>query len=139
MQTFLPYPDFNLSATVLDYRRLGKQRVEAWQILNTLRGASKGKGWINHPAVKMWRGHEQALVQYGIAMCKEWINRGYKDTMLERFMSLRSDTSEIVLPKWHGNEEFHRSHRSNLLRKKPDFYRVHWPKENDNLQYVWPI
>ena len=43
MQTFLPYPDFTQSAKTLDYRRLGKQRVEAWQILNALRGVSKGK------------------------------------------------------------------------------------------------
>ncbi|MFJ6723199.1 pyrimidine dimer DNA glycosylase/endonuclease V, partial [Streptomyces sp. NPDC091259] len=28
MQTFLPYPGFLDSATVLDPRRLGKQRVE---------------------------------------------------------------------------------------------------------------
>jgi hypothetical protein len=36
MQTFLPYEDFTLSAQVLDYRRLGKQRVEALQIYNVL-------------------------------------------------------------------------------------------------------
>jgi len=29
MQTFLPYADFKLSTRVLDYKRLGKQRVEA--------------------------------------------------------------------------------------------------------------
>lgn len=33
MQTFLPYPDFALSAKVLDNKRLGKQRLEAKQIL----------------------------------------------------------------------------------------------------------
>jgi len=32
MQTFLPYADFKESAQCLDYRRLGKQRVEAKQI-----------------------------------------------------------------------------------------------------------
>lgn len=36
MQTFLPYPDFNESARVLDDKRLGKQRVECLQILNVL-------------------------------------------------------------------------------------------------------
>ena len=29
----MPYPDFQKSAKVLDRQRLGKQRVEAWQIL----------------------------------------------------------------------------------------------------------
>ena len=36
MQTFLPYPDFRQSAACLDYRRLGKQRVEGVQILKAI-------------------------------------------------------------------------------------------------------
>lgn len=36
IQTFLPYPNFNESARVLDDKRLGKQRVECLQILNVL-------------------------------------------------------------------------------------------------------
>jgi len=41
MQTFLPFPDFAESAKCLDNRRLGKQRVEAKQILriNLLKSA----------------------------------------------------------------------------------------------------
>ena len=57
MQTFLPYDDFVLSLDCLDYRRLGKQRVEAMQLLNAMK-REKG-GWINHPATKMWRGYEK--------------------------------------------------------------------------------
>ena len=45
MQTFLPYPSMGQSVRCLDYRRLGKQRVEALQILNALDG--KSKGWTN--------------------------------------------------------------------------------------------
>jgi hypothetical protein len=36
MQTFLPYRDFKQSFRILDWRRLGKQRVEAHQILNVI-------------------------------------------------------------------------------------------------------
>ena len=36
MQTFLPYPDIEKSLNSLDSKRLGKQRVEAYQILNIL-------------------------------------------------------------------------------------------------------
>jgi hypothetical protein len=36
VQTFLPYPDFERTAEVLDDRRLGKQRVEVLQILNAI-------------------------------------------------------------------------------------------------------
>lgn len=59
MQTFLPYQSFSDSASALDRQRLGKQRVEAWQILQALTGASRG--WAHHPAAKMWRGFERAL------------------------------------------------------------------------------
>ena len=36
MQTFLPYKSFKKSAETLDYQRLGKQRVEAMQIINVI-------------------------------------------------------------------------------------------------------
>ena len=58
MQTFLPYKDFRKSLQCLDYRRLGKQRVEAMQIHNILTGKNESSAWVNHPAVKMWKGHE---------------------------------------------------------------------------------
>jgi len=61
MQTFLPYPDFIDSVKALDYRRLGKQRVEARQILNILLENRKNGGWVNHPCTKMWRGYHDAL------------------------------------------------------------------------------
>ena len=76
MQTFLPYPDFEKSAKVLDYRRLGKQRCEAMQLLNILNGFSIKEGWKNHPATKMWRGHRGALKKYCQTMINEWISRG---------------------------------------------------------------
>ena len=78
MQTFLPYSDFVNISKVLDYKRLGKQRVEARQILNTI---LNGGGWSNHPAIKMWRGYENALILYSNIMIKEWILRGYRNTM----------------------------------------------------------
>lgn len=132
MQTFLPYPSFAMSASVLDRQRLGKQRVEAWQILQALNGQSKG--WINHPAVKMWRGYEDALNYYGHVICCEWRKRGYKDRMMERFALL----PRVKYPPWFGQNDFHAAHRSNLLRKNPEWYsRFGW-SEPDNLPYVWP-
>ena len=40
MQTFLPYESFKQSARVLDWRRLGKQRVEGMQIINAIEAVS---------------------------------------------------------------------------------------------------
>ena len=70
MQTFLPEVTFTASAKALDNKRLGKQRVEVLQLLRALSGESKG--WVNHPACKMWHGFEMALAVYGLAICDEW-------------------------------------------------------------------
>ena len=64
MQTFLPYSSFNKSLKVLDWRRLGKQRVEAMQILNVLLERTETKGWRNHPITRMSEGYEPALQLY---------------------------------------------------------------------------
>lgn len=138
MQTFLPYPDFGQSAKVLDRQRLGKQRVEALQILYAL--TKENYGWQNHPAVKMWRGHELALVDYGIAICDEWILRGYKDTCRLKIERVAENLRNSGSPYWLGDVNLHRSHRSNLLRKNPEHY---WRLFEQNLpmglDYVWPI
>jgi hypothetical protein len=138
MQTFLPYEDFARSARVLDYRRLGEQRVEAYQILRVLLGQSTGPGWRNHPAVKMWQGSERRLVEYALAMCREWIGRGYRDSMSAKIEGLKLPRRGNTPPAWLGNPRFHRSHRSNLLRKHPEYYRRFWPRLRDDLPYVWP-
>lgn len=136
MQTFLPYPGFAESARVLDDIRLGKQRVEAFQIVRTLAGVTKG--WRHHPAVKMWRGHEDALVDYGLAMCVEWTNRGRADTVHGKLLEHRSDRDPVP-PPWLGDPGFHASHRSNLLRKDPQWYGQFGWAESDDLPYVWPV
>jgi hypothetical protein len=134
MQTFLPHPSFQESAQALDYRRLGKQRVECKQIYLAL--TQPEYGWKNHPAVKMWAGYEQALVMYARTICREWRSRGYKDTLLDYFLSLPCEW--VKAPKWYGDAEFHRSHQSNLIRKDPTFYKPKFPNVPDNLPYIWP-
>lgn len=141
MQTFLPYSDFKKSAESLDYRRLGKQRVEALQILRSLLGIKDG--WKNHPAVKMWRGHEQSLISYGLAICDEWIARGYRDSQRPVFFEMREMAKstcgeKIVHPSWLGDDSFHLSHRSNLVRKNPEHYAPQFPGVPDDLPYIWP-
>ncbi len=142
MQTFLPYADFRETASVLDYRRLGKQRVEAFQIFRAMNGETKG--WRNHPAVLMWNGYETALALYAIAICDEWIARGYKDSMRPRFQQMLEDLgpalqTQTTFPSWLGLEEFHKSHQSNLIRKFPEHYKPLWPDVPENLEYVWPV
>lgn len=135
MQTFVPEDTPSRCAQVLDYRRLGKQRVEVLQLLNTNLGLSK-VGWVNHPCAKMWRGHEAGLASYGLAMCEEWIRRGYKDTCTEKITALITP-DPYDLPEWWGREDIVTSHRSNLIRKYEEFYRPLWPSVPPNLEYIW--
>lgn len=133
MQTFLPFADFERTAAALDWRRLGKQRVEALQILNTLEGRSQG--WRNHPAVLMWEGYEPALRQYMRTMIEEWVRRGYRNTM-----RIPRSTSRYRRPPWLGDPEFHLSHRASLVRKDPGHYGKLWPDlVGSDLPYAWPV
>lgn len=135
MQTFLPYANFADSAKCLDRQRLGKQRVECLQLLKAI---NFGGAWVNHPATKMWLGYSPLLAEYGIRICEEWIKRGYKDTCLAKIMEF-SINDRPSIPNWIGNEEFHISHQSNLVRKKPEHYRQFFPTVPDNIPYIWPI
>ncbi|MCE7080384.1 MSMEG_6728 family protein [Streptomyces sp. ST2-7A] len=149
MQTFLPVPGFADSAALLDQRRLGKQRVETIQVLRAL--TVPGYGWRRHPAVRMWRGYEEAVVRYGLEMCRAWVAGGRKDTCAltlttdlgtARALTEVRDQAGLAeageLPPWLGEEAFHRAHRSALLRKDPDFYGPLFPGTPDDLPYVWP-
>src|SRR6056297_3518270 len=97
MQTFLPYRDPKSSAKVLDNKRLGKQRVETVQILNTLLNPKGKAGWKNHPAVLMWAGYESYLVKiYLTSMIGEWKYRGYRNIKIlehyDRLINIVGDT-----------------------------------------------
>ena len=137
MQTFLPFADFKDSALVLDRQRLGKQRLEAKQIIMAWEGNLPNRRWLTHPAVKMWRDHLPVLALYGVVICMEWRRRGYTDTLLS-FFSVRVPRHEFQVPWWIGWEPFHRSHQSNLTRKLPQHYQKFWPDVPDNLSYIWP-
>lgn len=146
MQTFLPYPDFAESAQVLDQARLGKQRVEALQVLRAV--TLPGYGWQNHPAIAMWRGHRTALTAYALAITDEWIAQGHADTVrpqvLEFAPALLGDADGVRdgiaadLPSWLGDPAVHRSHRSKLVQKEPEWYRGRFPDVPADLDYVWP-
>ncbi|WP_241238348.1 MSMEG_6728 family protein [Nocardioides pantholopis] len=148
VQTFLPFPDFEASARALDPRRLGKQRVEGIQVI---RGQIvPGYGWRHHPAVKMWLGYVEALGRYALTCCEVWVEEGRADTCaatitadlaaagVDRIRTQAELARAAALPPWLGDEDFHRSHRSSLLRKDPDFYRPRFPDDPDDLPYIWP-
>ena len=141
MQTFLPYENFHKSAESLDMKRLGKQRVEVLQLLNSIKAIKEDRpyrGWKNHPCREMWHNYANALVDYGIAVCEVWRARGYKDTCLEKISAHFNDRESDKRPEWLGRKDIHLSHKSMLVQKKPDHYKKMWPSVPDNLEYVWP-
>ena len=149
MQTFLPYPDFERSARCLEAKRLGKQRVEAIQVVRAL--TRPDYGWANHPAVLMWKGFEEALGRYGLTCCEVWTELGFADTCaltiatdlraagVGSFRTQAELAAAGALPPWLGDDALHRSHRSALVRKDPGYYRPLFPDVPDDLPYVWPV
>jgi hypothetical protein len=151
MQTFLPEADFSQTAKVLDRQRLMKQRVENLQILKSLAGLYPSGAWSNHPAVKMWFGHEDWLLLYNEAILKEVFLRGYKDNTHvefdkvyeENFLGLESEK-----PWWLGDFNLHYTHKGRLFEKNPEhyyFYSEYSDFKDENLtccsecNYYWPV
>ena len=137
MQTFLPYPDIQKSLESLDNKRLGKQRVESYQIISAITGRKRldgkpYKGWINHPCSVMWMDYVDALKHYYNTSIDVWVSRGFKNTM-----KYEDIPDNFELPSWIGNDMFHSSHRANLLRKEPEFYSQFGWEENPENPYIW--
>jgi len=163
MQTFVPVTtSFKDIAKVLDNKRLNKQALEGWQILMVLleldpQGEHRvPKAWVNHPAVKMWRGHEMALYYYIQCMVDEWKRRGYKSTIGDKakatvFCALDLgiiDDSNMFNPQWMRYQpqykEIAASHRAALLSKDYEWYsQFNWPEDKgyrvETYEYVWPV
>lgn len=133
MQTFLPLPDYYQSMKCLDKSRLGNQ---VWREgLTLIRG-----GWPNHPAAKMWRGHEFDLGLYLLEGCKvlfERSGKAYSD-IVAKITHEMMKFPRSGPPAWLGDKTFHASHRSNLLRKDPKWYGQFGWLEPSDLPYVWP-
>lgn len=153
MQTFLPFRSFHESAQALDSKRLNKQILEGYQILNVLSSNNPKAGWRNHPAVKMWRWHEGALLEYIYAMINEADSRGIKtENNLANIKSLHNRVGHKwgkSMPPWFNNQDFMNrimtTHKANLYKKDPDYYHefassVYDPNNKpccDRCNYFW--
>jgi hypothetical protein len=123
MQVFLPVSDVDGSLRILDKRRLGKQRVEAKQLIDTIldRPMASGKprkGWRNHPAAVMFRRYLPALVYYYNRSLIIFEEAGGKNDKLQP--ETYCDIPELRPadePWWWGDPQVHSSHRSRLLFK----------------------
>jgi len=80
----------------------------------------------------MWAGCEDALKLYFNLCVKEWIRRGYNNSM-----ELEDVTNKIKYPHWLGNDILHSSHRANLLRKDYKYYSKYVWIEDPSSPYAW--
>lgn len=129
MQTFLPHRSFEASASSLDPKRLGKQRLEARWLYDALMNNSVR---ANHPCAKMWKGYERSLLIYGDSMILEWIKRGYKNTM-----ELSGAGATAPEPPWLGNERYHAAIRGVLLHKNPEYYSAQGWTDTPLEKFPW--
>jgi hypothetical protein len=152
VQVFLPERDFYEAAAVLDQKRLVKQLLEGRQIMNILVGQNTTKGWVNHPAVRMFRGHHSALYVYLAAIRYEMHIRGYKweKNWFEIERMMKNNMQPFSLPKWMHDEYTVNSvvttHRGRLYEKAPELYpqyRLEYEEYKDYVccdkcTYHWP-
>ena len=141
----MPSADFQRSADCLDPVRRWKQVVECHQLLDALNGKPGREGkpnrLLSHPCLKMWVGYTQALRLYTNHMlCTVLREKTHKVTAYRPFdfAGIGVKASAVPMPPWLGWEKFHRSQRSNLLRKDEQFYRRFGWTEPTDLPYEWP-
>jgi hypothetical protein len=146
MQTFLPYNNFLDSCNALDNRRLVKQCLEACQILNVLFQCRAGKspGYRNHPAVRMWAGHEISLHTYTKLCCKVYSLRFLRNHACEaKADALVLDGVDSGLstdaPAWMGDPRVHSAMRGRLLAKAPAFYARYGWQDKPVEVFPWEL
>lgn len=160
VNTFVTTTDLVQNAKNLDYKRIGKQRLEARQIIAILEALDNSKqldtkGWIEHPATKMWHGYTNALKVYFNVIVREWIQRGYVNNMqlydideskyyVNPYIGngmFQYQFTEYSFPPWFGYPPFIMAHRAALWRKNPVYYaKFNSPELQPyiNIGYLWP-
>jgi hypothetical protein len=147
IQTFVPFTNNAQSAAALDNKRLNKQLLEGRQIYKILASGQSSGAWVNHPAVKMWRGYENALFKYLNAIKDECVRRGISteknwNALTEMHEWNWNRGNNVVMPPWWGDKRVHQSHKNNLYRKDSNHYAEFSNDEFisccDRCNYFWP-
>ena len=153
MQVFLSEHLYKSCAQVLDQKRLVKQLLEGRQILAALAGQTKG--WVNHPATRMFVGAEIELLSYLSQVKDEMNNRGYKwENNWSEIINIFNQNfkgNDFAYPDYlkPGHPENHRlitTHRGRLYEKAPELYPQYEHESTiyreyvccDRCNYYWP-
>jgi hypothetical protein len=154
MITWLPDQNLVKSTNFLDHGHITNQAYEAATILHAIAGPGHHTGWSNLKGAAMWKGHDDGLALYlslvirqcraqGIAVPQNPpydFEKDYAPNLGNHWLAPRlCAVADIVWPEWLGEEKVHSSHRSNLLRKKPDFYRQFGWTDDPEAEIYWPV
>ncbi len=87
----------------------------------------------------MWKGYEYALCIYSMAICHEWIKRGFKDTYLKKFNDIYEKYSRNWKnrdkPDWCFDEKLHLAHQTFLVEEFSEHYLKYFP-ENKHFDEI---
>lgn len=142
MKTFLPvisptlhpWQTMRLSLEALDNKRLGKQRVEAYQIWRTITGQLKA--WRAHPATHAWYGYPDALGVYVAINCALWARR--KSATTGKFFSNEKMAEHVARCKFGcnsaGQQVFQLEPLVEEEEQKEEDEQVDEEQKNDNSE-----
>jgi predicted DNA-binding transcriptional regulator AlpA len=73
-----------------------------------------------------------------LQICEEWLSRGFKDSLYQKFATALDSLPYSKQPWWVSNLSLHKTHQSNLLRKDFAHYSKYFQVQDD-LPYIWPM
>jgi hypothetical protein len=111
---YLPSHSFEESAMCLDRLELKMAQVGVLRILKYLRRSRPVSRSARVLEAEVWRGHEQALIRYGIAVAKAYISHGGSDTVLH-ILKQRVVRGEWLKPAWVYEEQTRTVHQMYLV------------------------
>lgn len=122
---------------------LATQRADAWALFTTMVYDS-GQVAETHPVYRGWLGYHAALAAYGaaadVALAARHIGRGgLAGHFAGAVEQLRqSGPDPVVMPPWFEDTDVLRSHRSNIIRRWPEYADV-WPGTPERMPYLFPF
>ncbi len=108
--TMMPTSNFNEVASMLSIKDLKYMRIVSLRVLSKLLDTNLSR----RKAVRMWKGHIQALIRYGIAIAEEIVSRGGSDTSMIKFQEILVP-GRYYKPIWVYWPKLQASHRAYLV------------------------
>lgn len=130
MRTWLPYPNFAVSAHVLSARHLGQQLGDCTSMIFVMSGELPGGGMRFDQQIAAWTGYESSLLLWTDAVVREMHRRGYYEEVPSPLddpdhWSVPKewlDAQEDERPPWLGQEGHHARCRATLLAEDREWY-----------------